>query len=683
MIHYPRTLLNRLPVSENSTLLALAVVVGLATGVSVTLFRSAIDWFHEVFVVELGQNHIGVWLSSIGANPSLSIIPILMLVGLVVGWISYRFIGHERHHGVAGIIESVALTGGRLPFFKAPAKVFAAVLSLAAGASVGPEDPSVQIGANLGSFFGQKLNFGEEYINLLVAAGAASAIASAFNAPIAGVFFALEIVLREFTSRTFGIVVLSAVISAGFTRSVRGANPIFDGLEFILGNPLQLVFYLLLGVLLAGVSVVAIRFFYWQKRTWDKALNVPIPVKTALTGLVIGIVGIFLPQIMGAGEEVMHDVLTGHFHDGIALLLLLGVVKWVMTATSIGGHFVGGVFAPVLFVGIFLGDAYGEVVRLFLPESVVGAPQTYAIAGMAGLLAGIVRAPITAIMLVFEITDDYALILPMMLTAGICVILLERTSVRGIYMTSLAQGGLYLKQGRDIDLMQAVTVQEAMRQPAPTVPVHADLRELRDAFHEQQTRALCVINDNQELYGIVTLGDLQRAFEKALVDPDNAAKTVGDIATQEIITARPEEALWSAIRKMGVHEIGRLPVVDSHNGAVVGLLRRHDIMNAYNVAASRKLREQHIAEQVRLQTLTGAHVVEYRIRADSSLSEKQIKDIEWPPESVIASIQRKGRLIVPHGSTVLKPNDTLTIVADEHSELLLDRMFESRPMVEV
>jgi CIC family chloride channel protein len=278
-------------------------------------------------------------------------------------------------------------------------------------------------------------------------------------------------------------------------------------------------------------------------------------------------------------------------------------------------------------------------------------------------------------MLVFEITDDYALILPMMLTAGVCVIILERTNVNGIYMTSLAQSGLHLKQGRDIDLMQAITVQEAMTSPAPTVPINADLRELRDAFHEYQTRALCVINDNQELYGVVTLGDLQRAFETALNDPDHAAKTVGDIATTEIITARPEEALWTAIRKMGVHEIGRLPVVDSHNGAVVGLLRRHDIMNAYNVASARKLREQHIAEQVRLQTLTGAHVLEYHIHKTSALRGQLIKDVEWPPESVIASIQRKGRLIVPHGSTVLQAGDMLTIVADEHSELLLNRLF--------
>lgn len=677
MIHYPRTLLNRLPFSDNSMLLALAVVVGLTTGICVALFRSAIEWVHEVFGIEFGEHFLGGWLESVGIDPDLSIIVVLVLAGLVVGTIVHFMVGHERHHGVAGIIEAVALAGGRLPYMKAPAKIVASVISLGAGASVGPEDPSVQIGAGLGSFFGQKLRLSEEYISLLVAAGAASAIAAAFNAPIAGVFFALEIILREFTSRTFGIVVLAAVISSGFTQAVRGASPIFEDLSYVLGNPLQLIFFLILGFLLAGISIVAIRFFYWMSHVWHERIHLPIPIETAVTGLAVGIVGYFLPEILGPGEEFMHNVLTGHLEPqlGILMLVLIGVAKWVMTATSIGGQFIGGVFAPTLFVGIVLGNAYGELVNVILPQTTVGAPQNYAIAGMAGLLAGVVRAPITAIMLVFEITDDYALILPMMLTAGVCILLLERTRTHGIYMTSLVNQGVYLKQGRDIDLMQAITVEEAMLTPAPSVPINMDLRQLRDAFHDQQTRALCVVTEDNELYGIVTLGDLQRAFESAIRHPEHGAKSVGDIATTEIISVHPEEALWSAIRKMGIHEIGRVPVVDSHNGAVVGMLRRHDIMKAYNVAAARKLRDQHIAEQVRLQTLTGAHVLEYHVRKGSSLCNKQVQEVEWPPESVIASIQRKNRLIVPHGSTKLQADDMLTLVADADSELLLNRLF--------
>ncbi|MCA9882858.1 MAG: chloride channel protein [Anaerolineae bacterium] len=677
MIHYPRTLLNRLPFSDNSVLLMLAVIVGLTTGICVALFRAGIEWVHEILAVDFGETFLGGILESIGVDPRLSIIIVLVLAGLVVGAIAQQLIGHERHHGVAGIIEAVALTGGRLPFLKAPAKVIAAMLSLGAGASVGPEDPSVQIGANLGSFFGQKLRLSEEYISLLVAAGAASAIAAAFNAPIAGVFFALEIILREFTSRTFGIVVLAAVISSGFTQAVRGASPIFENLSYVLGDPVQLVFSLILGVLLAGISIIAIRFFYWQSHIWHNKIHLPIPIETAITGLAVGIVGYFLPQILGPGEEFMHNVLTGHLEPelGVVMLLIIGVAKWVMTATSIGGQFMGGVFAPTLFVGIVLGNAYGELVGMIFPESAVGSPQNYAIAGMAGLLAGVVRAPITAIMLVFEITDDYALILPMMLTTGVCILLLERTGTHGIYMTSLVKQGLYLKQGRDIDLMQAITVEEAMLQPAPSVPMHLDLRQLRDAFHDQQTRALCVIKDDNELYGIVTLGDLQRAFESTIRNPDSGAKTVGEIASTSIISVHPEEALWSAIRKMGMHEIGRVPVVDSHNGAVVGMLRRHDIMKAYNVAAARKLREQHVAEQVRLQTLTGAHVLEYHVRKGSSLCKKKIQEVDWPPEAVIASIQRNSRLIVPHGSTTLMADDMLTLVADSDSELLLDRLF--------
>jgi len=678
MIHYPRRLMNRLPISANTMLLLLAVIVGLTTGMGVALFRGAIELVDTLLI------DIELMLAGSGIHPQVSGAIFLAGAGLLVGFIMQRFVGHERHHGVSGIIEAVALAGGRLPYRRAIPNTIASVLSLGAGASVGPEDPSVQIGSNLGSFLGQRLRLREEYIRLLVAAGGASAIAAAFNAPIAGVFFAMEIILREFTSTSFGIVVLAAVVASGFTRAVQGASPIFDGLSFILGNPLQLIFYALLGLLMAFVSVSCVRFFYWWKSQWGdllkSRLKLSLPLRTALTGIVVGVVGIAFPQILGPGEAFMHEVLIGEVQMNLGLLLVLGVVKWVMTATSIGGEFfVGGVFAPTLFVGIVLGDAYGILVGTLLPQSIVGTPQTYAIAGMAGLLAGIVRAPVTAIMLVFEITDDYALILPMMLTAGICTLVMERTGTQGIYQTSLVRSGLVLSEGRDIDLMQGVTVGEAMISPAPTIHASASLRELRDAFHDLHTRALCVVKKGHDsLYGIVTLGDLQAAFERALHENGTRNNlTVGDICSTDLVTASPDEALWTAIRKMGANDIGRLPVVDMEKGELVGLLRRHDIMTAYNAAVARKLRDQHMAEQIRLNRLTGAHVLEYPVRKHTPVCGQKIKDVRWPPEAVIASIQRRGRLIVPHGDTQILPGDVLTVVADADSELLLDRMFDS------
>lgn len=673
MIHNPT--LRRLHISENTLLLALSLAVGLATGIFVRLYRAGITFFHNLLQIQLGQAALGGLLTSMGIDPRLSIVVVLALTGALVGWLMGRFVGHEKYHGVPGIMASVALTGGRLPYWKMPVKALASMLSLGGGASTGPEDPSVQIGSNIGSFFGQKLHLDEERVRLLVGAGGASAIAAAFNAPIAGVFFALELILGEFTTRSFGIVVLSAVISSGFTRGLIGANPVFEGLEFHLGSPLQLPFYAILGLILAGFSVLSIRFLQWQSEMWYQyTAHMPMMLKTALTGAVVGIIGMFLPEILGVGEEFMHTVLTGHVEAGILLLILLAFVKLLATAISMNGGFVGGIFAPTLFMGIVLGSAWGQSLQTVFSEGTVGAPPAYAIAGMAGLMAGILRAPITAIMLVFEITDDYELILPMMLTAVICTFFVERFGATGIYTLSLLKHGIRLTQGRDVDVMQGVTVAEVMQSPAATILSTASLRELRDAFREYHTRALCVVNTQNELYGIVTLGDLQRRFEAAAQTGEVLDSVmVGDICTREVVSISPKEPVLNAVRIMGARDIGRLPVVKE--GQLVGILRRHHIMQAYNMAISRKLQEQHTAEQIRLHTLTGAHVLEYYVSSASPLHHKRIADIQWPPEAIVASIRRKDRLVVPHGSTQILPADTVTIVADPDAEVLLDQLF--------
>lgn len=670
-------LLNHLHPSETATLLFLAVILGLATGIGVWLFRAGIEFFHHLFVTELGHRIFHDVFQSLGIDPAFTIVLVLAIAGLLVGLLVQVFIGHEKYHGVAGIMESVALAGGRLRYDKMPFKTIASMMSLGAGASVGPEDPSVQIGSNLGSFIGARLRLSEERVRLLVASGAASAIAAAFNAPIAGVFFALEVILGEFSTRSFGVVVLSSVIASGFMKAATDARPIFAGISFALGDPSQLLFYAILGIGLAFFSAFAVRFFHWQSDIWHRVIHLPLPLKTMITGIVVGLVGVYLPQIFfEEGEHFMNEVLTGHANAGIQLLLLLGVVKLVMTAISLGGGFVGGVFAPTLFMGIMFGGAYGQLISRFFEFHVVGAPQSYAIAGMAGLLAGIVRAPITAIMLVFEITNDYALILPIMLTSVLCTIIVELLGPAGIYHLSLMKNGVHLQYGRDVDVMQGVSVGEAMKSPAPSIGETATLRELRDAFRHYHSRALCVLDEHNKLTGIVTLGDLQRSFEQAAQDgfPTDDIR-VCDICTRDVMTAFADDVLWTAIKNMGARDIGRLPVLKRGTRQVVGLLSRHDIMTAYNMAIARKVQDQHNAEQIRLHSLTGAEVLEYYVKPGSPVDHQMIRDINWPPEAVVASIKRRGKLIVPHGDTELLPNDTLTIVADPEAEILLNALF--------
>lgn len=669
---FSRTFSQSLPyprLSESTSLIALALSVGLASGIGVWLYRTGIDLFQRLFQDTLAHHILGPWIGPLGIVVSLA------AAGLLVGWMMQRFIGEERHHGVAGIMEAVSLGGGRLRYRRMPVKALASALSLGAGASLGPEDPSVQIGANLGSFFGQRLHLSEERVRLLVGAGSASAIAAAFKAPIAGVFFGLEVILNgEFTTASFGIVVLAAVVSSVFTQAVETGGAEMGILNYKLGSPLEIPFYVLLGLVLGPIAALFIRAVYWQHDWWHHHVHLSRPFKTALAGALMGLVAMFLPDIMGTGRETMNVVLNGKDAKyTLALLLVLGAAKLLMTTVSMGGGFVGGVFAPALFVGTMLGGAFGRAVGFIGQTGATGDPQSYAIAGMAAMMAGVVRAPITAVLLVFELTNDYRLILPIMLTSVICVYVAERIEPSGIYALGLLRKGVRLPQGRDVDVMQSITVAEAMTSPAPTIPETATLLELRDGLRSHNIRTLCVVDQTGLLSGVVTLSDLQKAYESG----NGTSLTVADICTRDIITARPDDTLWKAIRSMGPRSIGRLPVVQPGTRELAGIFSRHDVVRAYNIAIARKRKEQHLAEQIRLHTLTGAHVFEMPVADGAPVVNKQIREISWPLESVIAAVRRGDRLVVPHGETELRAGDRLTIVAAPETENELVALLES------
>lgn len=662
-----RRLFRLLRPSENGLLLIMAVSVGGMTALLLRLFHGAVEIFHYLFMDQLA----GTALAGLGG---LGLVIALSLAGFIIGWIMHRYVGHEVFHGVTGIIEQVALAGGRLRYRVMPAKALASSLSLGAGGSVGPEDPSVQIGANMGSWLGQRMHLKEDHIRLLVSAGAASAIAAAFNAPIAGVFFALEIILRgELSTGSISVIIIAAVTSAATTQGLHLGEGAMGPFDFSLSSMLEIPFYVPLGVVLAPFAVAFIRLTYWQHDFWSGMRRLSTPVKTALGGALVGLVGVYLPEVLGGGRETMNEVLNGELSLAFSTLIVLGLAKMLMTSLSLAVGFVGGIFAPSLFVGTLLGDAYGQVAVSIFGAS-AGDPRAYAIAGMAGMMAGVVHAPITAIFLVLELTNDYRFILPIMLVAVLCILVAELFEKYGVYALGLVREGITIQSGRDIDLMQSLSVGEAMFAPAPTINEDATLTELRDAFRYHHRNALCVVDDDGRLRGIVTLSDLQRVYE----GPESCTMHVRDMCVGEVITAAPQDVLWSAIRKMGAYHVGRLPVVDPRTDALVGMLNRNDIVDAYNTAVHRKMREQQFAEQVRLNTLTGAHVYEMHIEGGCPMDGMTIAEVQWPPEAVVASVMRKSKLIVPHGDTLLRAGDTLTIVADPHVEVSLIKLFNER-----
>ncbi|MEP7287117.1 MAG: chloride channel protein [Chloroflexota bacterium] len=669
-----RRLLNTWMLSESSVLLMLSIGVGIATALAAWLFREGIDFFQRFFRESL--------LATVfGGLGNWGIIPVLGIAGLIVGFLAHRFIGEERHHGVAGIMEASAFGGGRLRYRRMPIKVALASFSLGAGASVGPEDPSVQIGASLGSMVGQWLHLSDDRVRLLVAAGAAGGIAAAFRAPIAGVFFALEVILGDFSTGAFGVVVLTSVISAVLTQAIEAQSIIFTASQasvpelgisnYALGGLQEIPLYIVLGILIAPVAALFIRMLYWQQDQWHH-WHIPQPVKTALAGVLVGLIAVFLPQIMGTGRDTMNALLnqTGTDFD-LKLLLLLVVGKMVATTISLGGGFVGGMFAPALFVGAALGRAYGVVLDSLFPNTFSANPAAFAIAGMAASMAGVIRSPITAVLLLFELTNDYRLILPIMLTTVVCLFVVERLAPDGIYHLGLARKGVRLAQGRDIDLLQTITVREAMTTNPPSVPATLPLNQLEAVFEQNNTHGLLVTDTDHHLYGIVTLQDLTRAHEP---DEDNQTeasekRTVGDICTRDLITITSEAPISEALRLIGARDLGRLPVVDANDPRqIVGLLRRRNIVHAYDLALQRKQQALEQFRNIRLATYSNARVIELRIAPESPVVNQQIRDVKWPGGSIVATIRRRRQVLVPHGDMVLQAGDILTIVTTEEQQ---------------
>jgi chloride channel protein, CIC family len=421
--------------SESAILAIVAVLVGLGSGIGVWLFGRLINLTHEFYFGVIGAeiSQFGAW----------TIVLIPCLGGLVVGLLARYsiYIHKEKFAGVAEIKRSVALENGRLRYKRAPARIFASILSIGSGASVGPEDPSVQIGSNFGSMIGQIIQLPPERIRALTAAGAAGGIAAAFNAPIAGVFFAMEVILGSLGGRAFGFLALAAVASAVFTQAVLGREPAFHVPHYTYNSLWELPLYFALGLITGPIAAFYARMIHVMKDRFDK-WNVPRLVKPVAAGFILGVVAIWLPEVLGFGYATIGDVLKGAMPPLLALIGLF-VAKLLLTPICLGGGFFGGVFAPALFIGAMLGAAYGVVVQELFPALNL-EPSAFALVGMAAMLAGAIHAPWTAIIVMFEMTGDYHIILPLIFATTISLVVSQRIERESVYTIGLARAGIHL-----------------------------------------------------------------------------------------------------------------------------------------------------------------------------------------------------------------------------------------------
>lgn len=656
-------LLDRWSPPEEVVLILSATLVGAGTGLGAVVFiwlLRQIDGWAQQFQMQWG-NVVGLLL-------------FLALAGLAVGYMVDHWAREAKGHGVPEVMEAIAMRGGRIRPRVAALKVLASSLTIGAGGSAGREGPIVQVGSALGSTLGQALHFSNERVRTLVACGAAAGIAATFNAPIAGAIFALEVILGRFTVRYFGAVVISSVVASVIGQIYLGDKPAFIVPAYALNHVGELLIYVILGVLAGLVAVAFIRALYRAEEFFDN-WKFPASLKASLGLFLTGVVALVVPgqEVLGSGLHYIGDMIAEDFAEPLGFLALLLVLKLLATCFTLGSGNSGGVFAPTLFMGAVLGGMVGSVAHHFWPE-VVQHPGAYAIVGMAATFAGAARGPITAVLIVFEMSNDYRLILPLMLATVLSTFLAEQMLQESIYTLKLKLKGITLQAGRDVDVLQTVRVEEAMTVDPATVPHHMPLEKLSEHFAKTGRHGFIVLDEKQELWGLVTINDLRMALadHHALPPP----RRVADIASPrtKLAIAYPDETLGEALARMGVRGVGRMPVLDRANpNKLVGLIRRDDVIRGYRLAVARRAEVQHRAKQFQLRNLDEAEFVELIIESNAASVGKPLKTLAaiLPHECVLVSVRRDDRIIIPHGDTILEAGDRITafIKSEEVTDL--------------
>ncbi len=633
--------------SETISLVITALIIGLLAGLGAVVFDRVVHFMGLAFAALRGEMG-GLWGSVIGV-----LIPVLG--GILVTPIVTNWSPDVRGSGIPGVMYSVSNLGGRLPKRIIFWRPLASGISIGTGASLGSEGPVVQLSAALASVMADFLRLNDERRRSLAAVAAASGIAATFNAPIAGVLFALEVVLGKFTNKYFSSVVIGAVAASALSRRILGPDPAFAVPNYSLDNLYELPLYLLLGVLSAFIGIAIIRVMVRVENEFNRMQLYPW-LRPAFGGLLIGLLGLALPEVLGRGFDATGQMLKGEM-VGIGFLLVITFGKMLAMGISLGSWHSGGIFAPILFIGAAFGLAFGYSVSALFPHLAI-TPGAFALVGMAAVFAGAERAPMSTIVMVFEMSNDYQLILPLLLAAVIATLIADVLHPESIYHVMLSRKGQSLLRMRQGDLLQTVLLDEVMDKDVPTVFADDTIEHFAETITESHHHGFVVLDreDPEHFIGIITLSDL----EKARREGRSLSTELKYICQQTVYTALPSEAISEVLERMAQYEIGRMPVVSPQDRIkAIGFVRQSDLARAYYQAVQRHRHLEEQEEAVRLRDLTGQEIIEVKLRQDCKLAGLTLREAKLPKESIVVAIRRNGKTIFPHGDTRLEPGDTV------------------------
>jgi len=557
---------------EHIFMVGIACLVGFLVGVAAVWFKQLISWFHHLFYSSVDINNGGDW------SLDLLFLPLIVgFGGLLVGLLNHFFNPHGESAAVSEAMKWAAIDR-RVPSRVIWFRPLASALTIGSGGSGGREGPIVQIGAAIGSWVGKRIKASSERIRLLIGCGTAAAIASAFNAPLGGLIFSIEVILGDFNIKVFSPLIFSAVIATVTARHMEGDVPVFQLPNYSLVSTWEFIFFVILGILCGLLAALFYKFYF---KFTDLFENLPVhpALKPALGGVAVGFVGIVFPDVLGNGYESMDMVLTGKM--GLMLAFFLIFVKMFATSLTIGSNGSGGMFAPALFIGSMTGGVFGMILNTLLPEH-TGPSGAYALVGMGAVMSAAAHAPLSNILMVFELTNNYQIILPIMLACISATFTYSYFLPDSIYQQKLKRKGVMIWEGRESRIMEGIKVKDVMIREFETIPENLPFKKILALVKSSRELYFHTIDESGRLTGILSVQDMREfLFEASLADIVIAK----ELAKQDMITIHPDESLNDAMEKFSIKDLDELPVVTK--GKVVkmlGVIKRKDVINSYKKA---------------------------------------------------------------------------------------------------
>jgi len=549
---------------EEQVFLLLTLLIGAIVGMVVVAFILLTERF-------------GARLYPAGGSPWRRL---LVPVGgsAIMGYLLYRFFPDARGSGVPQTKAALYARGGHISLGTVVGKFFCTSATLASGIPLGREGPAVQVGAGIASVLGRKLGLRPEKVKALIPVGTAAAIAAAFNTPLAAVLFALEEVVGDMHAPVLGSVVLASATSWAMLRLLLGNNPLFQVPQYQLVHPGEFGIYAILGVAGGFVSVAFTKLLLWMRARFLRFPKKTVWFQPVAGGLTVGVMGWFVPQLLGVGYKHVGEVLNGGM--ALRLMFILLVLKLIAVATSYASGNAGGIFGPSLFLGAMLGGIVGNVANQSLP-SYVGTPGAYALVGMGTAFAGIVRAPMTSVVMIFEITRDYAVIVPLMISNLVSFYISSKFQKQPIYEVLAHQDGIHLPTSETRQLEGQRQVAQAMRQATEKLSAEMTVQEALEKLNPSEFQSWPVC-DARGVIGVVRLQDLKRGNNDGL-----ESKRLGEILdAREFPHVHADHSLHVALDRMGASQLDVLPVVSRANvHQLEGVLTLKDALAQYGVGS--------------------------------------------------------------------------------------------------